>query len=453
MRQVERRDLLAGAAALAGFATVGLLPGTAAAAARQRPGASRPPALTTGDKAVVARVDARRALRHLKVLSDQIGWRIAGTESEHRAARYIAGVLRDLGYTVELQPFPVADKYLADIRAKGEPRWQCSASPQAPVTGAEGEVVDLGAATEVTADLTGRIALFDRVAGQETAQVKAAAARGAEAVLLANVRSEAYPERKAASFTPSLAEQVAVPVLGLAEYHGERIRAGARRLSFTVTHHTGLTSYNVLASRRATLPNPGGKAVIISAHYDSVPGSPGANDDGSGTVLCLELARVLKKLPTQQDIRICLWGSEEYGLIGARHYVGQLDDAAAARITGCFQNDMVATSHPPAGTYWLLSVDGADNTTTAAVAAAAERLGYVGQTKGPTARGSSDHEAFHERGIAAGNFSWRGGEAPSRLEPIYHTPEDTIAKNISLKRLQVSLELIGCAAYEVARHR
>ncbi|WP_345025209.1 M20/M25/M40 family metallo-hydrolase, partial [Actinomadura keratinilytica] len=318
---------------------------------------------------------------------------------------------------------------------------------------AAGPVTDLGAAIAVAADLTGKIALFTRVAGQELAQAQAAAARGAAAVLIANVRSATYPERKAATFFPNLAEPVDVPVLGIAEYHAARIRGGVRRLSLEVTRHTGLTSYNVIAERRATFPNPRGKAVIVSAHYDSVPGSPGGNDDGSGTVLCLELARVLRRLPTQQDIRFCLWGAEEIGLVGARHYVGRLDDAEAARITGCFQNDMVATSHPPAGTYWLLSVDGADNTTTAAVAAAAERLGYVGQTEGPTARGSSDHEAFHERGIAAGNFSWRGEEAPSQLEPVYHTPEDTVAGNISLQRLQVSLELIGCAAYEVARHR
>ncbi|GAA0587374.1 M28 family peptidase [Actinomadura livida] len=453
MSEVKRRDLLAGAAAFAGFATVGLLPGTAAAATRQRPGAALPPSLSVGDRAVVARVDARRALRHLKVLSDEIGWRIAGTRSEHRAARYIAGTLRELGYKVELQPFPVADKYLAEIRARGERLWQASAAPQGAVGSVEGKVVDAGRVTEVTGDVRGKLVLFDRVTGMETQQAKAAAGAGAKAALIVNARSETYPERKPGSFTPNLGEQVAIPVLGLAEYHGERIRAGARRLSFEVTHHSGLTSYNVLAERKATLPNPEGKAVIVSAHYDSVPGSPGANDDGSGTVLCLELARVLRRLPTQQAIRICLWGSEEYGLIGARHYVRELDEAGVAQITGCFQNDMVATSHPPAGTYWLLSVDGADNTTTAAVNAAAGRLGYTGQVQGPTARGSSDHEAFYERGIAAGNFSWRGDEAPSQLEPIYHTPEDTIAQNISLKRLQVSLELVGCAAYDVARRK
>ncbi|MFD0901220.1 M20/M25/M40 family metallo-hydrolase [Actinomadura sediminis] len=453
MPEVKRRDLLAGLAAVTGFATVGLLPGTASAATRRRPGAALPPSLTVGDRAVVARVDARRALRHLKVLSDEIGWRIAGTPSEHRAARYIAGELRALGYDVELQPFPVADRYLAEIRARGERLWQSSASPQGAVASVDGEVVDVGRVTEVTGDVRGELVLFDRVVDKETEQAKAAADAGARAALIVNARSRTYPERKPGSFTPRLREPVAIPVLGLAAYHGERIRAGARRLSFEVTHHSGLTSYNVLAERRATLPNPAGRAVIVSAHYDSVPGSPGANDDGSGTALCLELARVLRRLPTQQAIRVCLWGSEESGLIGARHYVKELDEAGAARITGCFQNDMVATSHPPAGTYWLLSVDGADNTTTAAVNAAARRLGYADQTKGPTARGSSDHEAFYERAIPAGNFSWRGGEAPSQLEPLYHTPEDTIADNISLKRLQVSLELIGCAAYDVARHK
>ncbi|NDU77743.1 M20/M25/M40 family metallo-hydrolase [Actinomadura sp. DSM 109109] len=453
MSEVKRRDLLAGAAALTGFATVGLLPGTAAAATRQRPGALRPPTLTAGDRAVVARIDVRRAMRHLRVLSDGIGWRVAGTSAEHRASRYIAGYLRELGYTVQLQPFPVADKYLAEIRAQGERAWQCSASPQGAVASVTGTVVDAGQAAEVTGDARGKLVLFDRVPGKETDQAKAAAAAGAAAALIVNARSVTYPERKPGAFAPSLTETVAIPVLGLAEYQGERVRAGARRLSFKVTHHSNLTSYNVLAERKATLPNPTGKAVIVSAHYDSVPGSPGANDDGSGTVLCLELARVLRRLPTQQAIRVCLWGAEENGLVGARHYVKQLDEAGVAQITGCFQNDMVATSHPPAGTYWLLSVDGADNTTTAAVKAAAERLGYAGQAKGPTARGSSDHEAFYERGIPAGNFSWRGEEAPSQLEPLYHSPEDTIAQNVSQERLRMSLELVGCALYDVARRK
>ncbi|SDM68030.1 M28 family peptidase [Allokutzneria albata] len=454
---VRRRDLLASAAALAGFATVGLLPGTAAAVTRQRPGAQLPPSLAIGDRAVVARASARRALEHLEVLSNEIGPRIGGTPSERRAADYVAGVLRRLRYDVTLQPFPVADKYLADISVVGDrgPKWQTGASPQGKLdVTVSGAVVDIGKGTpEELAHVRGQIAFVPDSQTNSTVPQLAVEA-GAIAVLLAR---KGTPERKLGAFTPTLPAPLPVPVLGLAQIQGERLgqrlAAGPVRLSLTATHHKNLTSYNVLAERPATLPNPEGKVVMISAHYDSVPGSPGANDDGSGTALCLELARVLRHLPTQQAVRFALWGSEEQGLIGSRHYVKQLSDAEAKRITGCFQNDMVATSWDPAVVYWLLSVDGGNNNTTSAVAGAAQRLGYQPRTKGPVARGSSDHVPFHERGIASANFSWRGETGPALLEPTYHTPEDTIAANVSSERLQVSLELIGSAAYELARNR
>ncbi|WP_086824706.1 M28 family peptidase [Allokutzneria sp. NRRL B-24872] len=454
---VRRRDLLAGAAALAGIATVGLVPGAAAAASRQRPGALQAPSLALGDRAIVGRASARKAMEHLEVLSNQIGPRVGGTSAEKRAADYIASVLRKHRYTVTLQPFPVADKYLAEITVVGDRgrKWQTGASPQGKLdVTVSGAVVDIGRATPAElAHVRGQIAFVpDSQVASDASRLAVEA--GAIAVLLSRPGS---PDRKLGTFTPSLPSALPVPVLGLAQVQGERLRqrlaAGPVRLSLTVTHHKNLTSYNVLAERAATLPNPDGKVVMISAHYDSVPGSPGANDDGSGTALCLELARVLRYLPTQKAVRFALWGSEEQGLIGSRHYVKQLSDSDAGRIAGCFQNDMVATSWDPAIVYWLLSVDGGENATTSTLGRAARRLGYQPRTKGPVARGSSDHVPFHERGIASANFSWRGESGPALLEPTYHTPEDTIADNVSSERLQVSLELIGCAAYELASQR
>jgi aminopeptidase YwaD len=112
---------------------------------------------------------------------------------------------------------------------------------------------------------------------------------------------------------------------------------------------------------------------------------------------------------------------------------------------------MVATSWDPAIVYWLLSFDGLANAATTSVRASGQRLGYDPQMVGPVLRGSSDHQAFQEVGIAAANFSWRGESSPALLEPPYHSPEDTIAKNVSLERLQVSMELIGTAAYKLAK--
>ncbi|MGW4114507.1 M28 family peptidase [Actinosynnema sp. NPDC004786] len=438
---------MTGAAAVAGAVTLGLNP----AARAQRPGASDLPDLSLGDYPVVGRVRARKAMEHLRVLSERIGQRIGGTESEQRARDYLASVLRDLRYRVTLQPFAVPDKYLSTLTV-GRDTWHAGASRFGALgVTATGPVVDLDTGASLPEDLTGKVALLVNVPAGSTA-VLDAAQRGAAAVLVGRV--SVPPAGKTGAYSPTLTANVAVPVLGIAQVHVERLRAaGPVTVTVSTTHHAGLTSYNVIADRPATFPGRDDGVVMVTAHYDSVPGSPGANDDGSGTVLALELARVLRHLPTHKALRFALWGSEEQGLLGSRHYVNQLTDADAARIAGVFQNDMVATSHGPATAYWLLSVDGGDNATTAQVAAAAARLGYGSQVHGPVPRGSSDHVPFHERGIAAANFSWRGEGGPHELEPLYHTPEDTIAQNVSPDRLQISLELIGSAAYRLARTR
>jgi aminopeptidase YwaD len=452
---IGRRELLAGAGALAGLATVSAPAGTAFAGTAGTQ-------LTHGDRAVVSRISVNQALGHLSHLTREIGPRIGGTASEVRAARYIGRELRDLGYHVTLQPFAAVDKRLADLCFSGNEPWQAIASPEGAVGGRlTARVIDgkAGGETDYPENASGKIVLLDRGSAEQgdadsSIRVGRAVQRGAAAVLLVNFSTVAG--RKAGTFNPRLptTAAVAVPVIGLAPYHGERIRArlatGRRStLELTTTLHAGLTSYNVLAERPATRPNPDGKVVMISSHYDSVPGAPGANDDGSGTVLCMELARVLRNLPTSAALRFAWWGSEEYGLIGSTHYVSGLDDPAAGQILGCFQNDMVGTSWDLAVVYYLLSVDGLHNTVTQAVADSAGRLGYA-EVTGPVARGSSDHVPFHDRGIAAANHSWRGAGGPAELEPVYHTPEDTIENNVSRTRLRKSMELIGTAAYDVA---
>ncbi|MFI6265023.1 M28 family peptidase [Micromonospora sp. NPDC051006] len=448
--------------ALGGAATVAL-PAPAWAATEQRPGAHRPPALTPDDRKVIAQVSAERALSHLRVLSEEIGPRIGGTASERRAADYIAKELDHLGYDVRLEPFGVADKFLAQLASPaGLPtdlNWQAGASPHAALdTTVAGDVVDVGAgaAENYPADVTGRIVLVDYVAARREQLVAVALTRGAAAVVF--LAADGVPPRRTAAFSPTLpgsaSSPVPIPVVGVAQAQKERLRgllaAGRLTLTISTVAHRGLTSNNVIAERVGR-SGAGGPVVMVSAHYDTVIGAPGANDDGSGTVLCLELARVLRAIPVEATLRFALWGSEEQGLLGARHHVRQLPQAERDRILAVYQNDMVATSWDPATRYWLLSFTGQSSRATDEVAAAAVRLGYDPRISPVTQRGSSDHQAFQEVGIASANFSWRGEETPALLEPPYHTPEDTIAKNISLERLQVSLELIGCATYATAR--
>lgn len=64
---------------------------------------------------------------------------------------------------------------------------------------------------------------------------------------------------------------------------------------------------------------------IVSGHMDGIGWGEAANDDGSGTALVMELARVFSSpdLETQRSIRFILWNNEETGLNGSSAYVEQ----------------------------------------------------------------------------------------------------------------------------------
>jgi hypothetical protein len=67
---------------------------------------------------------------------------------------------------------------------------------------------------------------------------------------------------------------------------------------------------------------------ILGAHMDGIGWGEAANDDGSGTALVMELARVFSNpdVVTDVSIRFALWNNEETGLDGARAYVDQRKD-------------------------------------------------------------------------------------------------------------------------------
>ena len=65
-----------------------------------------------------------------------------------------------------------------------------------------------------------------------------------------------------------------------------------------------------------------GPALLVVAHYDSVPGSPGAGDDGSGVAVLLEGMRVLREgARLRNDVIFLFTDGEESGLFGAREFV------------------------------------------------------------------------------------------------------------------------------------
>lgn len=64
--------------------------------------------------------------------------------------------------------------------------------------------------------------------------------------------------------------------------------------------------------------------VLIGAHYDGVPGSPGADDNATGIAVLLELVRAFAAEPARYPLRLVAFDLEERGLIGSRAYATML---------------------------------------------------------------------------------------------------------------------------------
>ncbi len=118
-----------------------------------------------------------------------------------------------------------------------------------------------------------------------------------------------------------------------------------RQHTFTYAGRLGI---NVLA--RKVGRNPALSPILVSAHYDTVPGSPGADDNASGVAAMLECARVLASAPIQRTVEFVAFDMEESqpegeGLIGSGAFVR--DQASARDYQGVYNLEMVGYTSGP----------------------------------------------------------------------------------------------------------
>jgi hypothetical protein len=83
-----------------------------------------------------------------------------------------------------------------------------------------------------------------------------------------------------------------------------------------------LTAHNVIADIAGRDPKAG--YVMAGAHFDSWIAADGATDNGAGSVVVLEAARILAKMPKpKRTIRFALWTGEEQTIMGSTAYIEQ----------------------------------------------------------------------------------------------------------------------------------
>ncbi|CAN5511633.1 M28 family metallopeptidase [soil metagenome] len=292
--------------------------------------------------------------RNLAELTDGIGSRWAASESEHKAGEFIAEKLRRYGLeNVRLEPVTFGGWTRGETKltltAPVERSFSAIALPYCPAGEIEAELIDVGNGEEED---------FERL-GE--------AVRGKIAICAAETNSAGERSKKLAHRTDKLrfgvdagvagmiyvnqnpgllhisggigapgGKPAAIIAIGTSWEHGQTILRLAKRSDAPArikiktggTFHDNV-SFNVVADiPGSTHPD---ELVMAGAHYDGHDISQGALDDGAGTVVCMEAARVLAALPREaigRTLRFVLFCGEEVGLFGSWANAAAHDEVA-----------------------------------------------------------------------------------------------------------------------------
>jgi aminopeptidase YwaD len=158
------------------------------------------------------------------------------------------------------------------------------------------------------------------------------------------------------------------------------------------------------------LPGRRPGAVVVGAHFDSVAGGPGANDNASGTATMLEVARFFAQRDDYPDtLYFVAFGAEELGLRGSRHFVESLPQSVRQELRAMLNLDMVGVGDEQrlVGATELVEI----------ARDVAEAMGIPNYVAGGSSSASSDHESFQRVGLPALLIH-------RRHDPNYHTPRD-----------------------------
>jgi hypothetical protein len=139
------------------------------------------------------------------------------------------------------------------------------------------------------------------------------------------------------------------------------MRASFAALGYEVSEQTYVIRGQVFRNIEVTLPG-GSRAkeiVVVGGHYDSVIGTPGADDNASGAAAILELARLLKTEPHVRTIKLVAFTNEEPPFffteeMGSRHYARaakQRGDSIVAMLSietiGYYSDSVGSQRYPP----------------------------------------------------------------------------------------------------------
>lgn len=195
------------------------------------------------------------------------------------------------------------------------------------------------------------------------------------------------------------------------------------QLGLTLQSHGYATGTNVFAEQKGS----GEGVLIISSHYDTVPGSPGADDDGSGVIAGLAVAAAMSRCQSEKTIRFLSFDEEEKNMLGSRAYVKSLRDTQKDKeIIGLIQVEMIGYDKNNDGMMARVDCQHDNNRFMAdALTASIQNQGLTLTPRGEC-QARSDHIAFWDAQIPAMVMSELFFDPDADRNPCYHRTCDTI---------------------------
>lgn len=208
-------------------------------------------------------------------------------------------------------------------------------------------------------------------------------------------------------------------------------------LSVECHHKPNCSGFNVVGTTDG-LHNAAAE-ILVCAHFDTMYGSPGANDNASGVDVALQLAARQLTLPPGVDVRFVIFSGEEWIQLGANAYLDARKDAGdLAQIKLVLNIDMVGK-----GTYLWPSVT--DDTETLFRQAVAEVLPQAHVVyHNPPMKG--DHYPFHVAGIPSIMLLWW----PDNVYHTLHDVADALDDKTLLHSKELAARIIEIAAQNMA---
>jgi aminopeptidase YwaD len=208
--------------------------------------------------------------------------------------------------------------------------------------------------------------------------------------------------------------------------------------------YNGNQLYNIIVSKQGTSFPP--RYLIIDGHYDTYQG-PGVNDNGSGVACILEIARLLKDIPSAHSIRFINFSAEEEGLIGSQHFVDHTVVPSNMNILLVFNIDEVGGVAGQINNTVTCERDESNPSSNNAISSAftdtlvnLTQIYSTLQTQISYAYGS-DYVPFQEAGkIITGLYE-------TNESSFVHSPNDVLAKMSPLYVTQVAKASVGAALH------